>query len=54
MRNGDVYDLPEVGRMALASNDRFAVLSLEESIKFLDPTEVVAMEPLEAASWTTE
>jgi hypothetical protein len=54
MRNGDVYDLPEVGRMALSPIDTDAVVYIGDVFRFINPQEVVAMEPLEAQSWTTE
>jgi hypothetical protein len=47
MRSGEVFDVPEIGRMALSAGGTHATVYLEDSIRFLDPREAVAMEPME-------
>jgi len=47
IRNGDVYELPIGGLMALASANDSTVVYVEDSPRFIDPREAVAMEPLE-------
>ncbi|MGL4551957.1 MAG: hypothetical protein ACRC33_12330 [Gemmataceae bacterium] len=46
MRNGEAYDVPEVGEMALAPWDTEAVVNVGESTRTFDPREAVAIEPM--------
>jgi hypothetical protein len=48
MRNGEAYDVPEVGEMALSPFDTEALVNVGETMRRIDPREAVAIEPLEA------
>jgi hypothetical protein len=46
MRNGDVYDVPALGEMALSPLGTEAVVNVGEQTQRIDPREAVALEPL--------
>lgn len=47
MRNGETFDVPEVGEMALAPWNTEAIVNVGKSTRWIDPREAVALELME-------